>query len=162
MVPEQLRIAASSVCAAAALAFVVGCGSLTDPHADSARCEQTHEFGNSGCADVEGVVTYSGGDAAGWVNVFVRYVGGRTDSFGYATTATDANGRFRLRVTRYMVGPPAAGPDTASFFVIATDLRPLNRGLPPTVRDSVLTRVTIAPVGRRPETTTVSIVLVVP
>ena len=161
MVPEQLRITAGRACAAAALAFVVGCDSLTDPHADSARCEQTHEFGNSGCADVEGVVTYSGGDAAAGATVYTSNLTG-VEVLGHGRATTDANGRFRLRVTRFSGGPPAAGPDTASFFVIATDLRPLNRGLPPTVRDSVLTRVTIAPVGRRPETKTVTIVLVVP
>jgi hypothetical protein len=60
-----------------------------------------------------------------------------------------------------MVGdrPAGTGPDTISVYVIATDPLSAGVGIPATIRDSVLTTATVAPVGEIPEPAAVRITL---
>ncbi len=83
--------------------------------------------------------------------------------FNSAYQMTGSAGSFRLRLSR-MIGQPPAGavPDTLSVHVIASDPRSAGIGSPATVRDSVLTIVTVAPVGTIPQAAQVRITLQVP
>ena len=101
----------------AALA-VAGCR-VTEPDATPNECRQTYEFGNSGCADLVGVVTDESG--APLVGAYVGWLQTRPDRGIVGTpVAVASDGRFRLRVTR-MSGPvPVAGPDTVTAVVQAS------------------------------------------
>lgn len=81
-------------------------------------------------------------------------------TFNSTYSETDIDGRFRIRLSR-MVGdrPAGPGPDTVSVYVIATDPRSAGVGIPAAIRDSVLTTVTVAPVGEIPEPAAVRITL---
>lgn len=141
------------------LLAITACGSsLVDP--DSGPCSRTYEFGNTGCAEIEGTVLGSSDQVLPGIIVGP----GPPASGGFNTTyvTTDSDGRFRFRITRFAGGPPADGPDTTSLFVHAADPRSAGVNIPATVRDSVLAHVTIAPVGTAPEPTTVTIRLPTP
>lgn len=143
------------------IGLIVGCRNPTDL-ADSLACQQTYEFGNTGCFEIVGHVIGSRGQALAGISVGPRSALGQ-NVFGSAYQMTDSAGSFRLRSFR-MVGQPPAGavPETHSVYVIATDPRTAGLGSPATVRDSVLTIVTVAPVGTIPQAAQVRITLPVP
>jgi hypothetical protein len=147
------------VAIAAGLLTIAACNSLPiDPNGrlDARACEQTYEFGNSGCAEIEGAVLDRQDRALPGMIVGPRYVfPGAAFNTPYATT--DSAGRFRLRITRFGADAPAVGPDTVSLFVLAYDPRSSGLNVPATVRDSVMARVTVAPLGRVPVPASVTI-----
>lgn len=112
-------------------------------------CQQTFEFGNSGCADIQGNVLNSRDEGLSGIVVTSHFLPG-SDAFNGAPSTTDGAGRFTLRITRFIGAVPSSGPDTVSVFIVAADPRSAGVRIPATVRDSVLTRVTIAPVGTVP------------
>lgn len=126
---------------------------------DSRACQQsTGEFGNSGCFLVAGRVVGISGRTLGGIVVGVRPVSTNA-AFDppYQTTAQD--GHFQLRPSRMLTLPPATDPDTLSVYVIATDPTSAGVGVPASVRDSVLVRVTVAPVGTVPDSVDVRVTL---
>lgn len=143
------------------LTALAACGTVTGNQPDPRACRQTYEFGNTGCVDIAGQVVGSAGQPlAGMV------VGPGMMSTPVGLNAvydeTDANGRFEIRLTRFAGEPPRAGPDTLSLYVRALDPRSAGLDVPATVRESVLVRVTLAPVGSVPRTTSVVIRLPMP
>ncbi len=142
------------------IGLIVGCHNPTDP--GSLACQQTYEFGNTGCFEVAGQVIGSRGQALAGIWVGPRPVLGPS-RFNSAYRMTDSAGSFRLRLSRMIGRPPASAvPDTLSVYVIATDPRSTGIGSPATARDSVLTIVTVAPVGTIPQAAQVRITLQVP
>ena len=115
--------------------------------------------GNNGCIDVSGQVVGRSGKAQSFVEVAVHAAPGGAFVFG-SGTLTDAKGSFRIRSYRFSGEPPQAGkPDTLSIYSVATDRR---AGVVAGISDSVLTVVTVAPIGTVPSAQTVRITLPVP
>ena len=158
-----------SLATAAVLMLPVACGSPTDVRSEPRHCSRTSEFGNTGCADIEGVVLDASSHGVAGISVGARFLASPVvidravpGMLGDAAATTDRDGRFRLRITRYSGGPPSAGPDTLSVLVNAEDTRQIGGGVLPTVRGSVLTQVTLAPVGATPAVVTITIRLPLP
>jgi hypothetical protein len=129
---------------------------------DSAACEQTYEFGNSGCFEIKGDVKGLHGQSLAGIVVGPRYPVPRA-AFNTVYATSDSAGRFGFRISRFAgASPTVAGPDTISIYVVAADPRSAGVNVPATVQDSVLTVVTIAPVGAIPTPTTVHVTLPVP
>lgn len=133
-----------------------------DGGADPRACQQTYEFGNTGCLEVQGQVVSASGLPLAGMSVGPRPLPGpAVFNSDYATT--DAAGQFRIRLSRISGAPPPKGtPDTLSVYVVAADPRSADVGIPARVRDSVLTVVTIAPVGTIPTPAVVRVPLPVP
>ena len=141
---------------------MAGCGDPVGWRSNPQACRQTREFSNTGCVQVEGQVIGTTGQPLSGIFVTPRYLPG-SPTFDSPYEKTGADGRFRLRLTRYEPLPPGlTGPDTLSIFIGAADPRSASIGVPATVRDSVLIVVTIAPVGAVPEPVVVSITLPTP
>jgi hypothetical protein len=137
---------------------LVACGA-SEPSEDQSRCLQTFEFGNTGCAELAGVVTDPDGVPLAQAFVGLRDPGeaGRPISLisGYVTT--DSTGAYRLRAVRMAGEVPAEGPDTVTVWVRA--------GVPPPAEapsgtvgpmDSVLVTLELRPVGEPPVVTEVA------
>lgn len=143
-------------------------GSVTACHnpaetVDARECQQSYEFGNTGCFEVSGEVVGLRGQALDGIVVIPRPVPREYVGFSSPDQTTDVTGRFRIRPARMLGGPPAnAAPDTISVYLVAADPRSAGFEVPATVRDSVLCVVTVAPVGTIPTATEVRIVLPVP
>lgn len=137
------------------LALLAGCEELIGSREDEAVCQQTYEFGNTGCVDVEGLVTDRAGrpleGAYAGVARPVRAEPHVTLSGGFPRTS--AEGKYRLRVFR-MVGAPTTTPDTLSVWVRA--------GVPPDPpvvgvpgpADSAVVVLELSPVGTRAKVVT--------
>lgn len=152
----------SRVVPSALIGLLAGCHNPTE-NGDPRACEQTYEFGNTGCFEVSGQVVGLRGQALGGILVGPRPLAGPSASFNSAYRTTDSTGRFRVRLSRMVGTPPAnAAPDTLSVYVVGLDPRSAGLGVPPTARDSVLTVVTVAPVGAVPNSAEVRIILPVP
>jgi hypothetical protein len=128
---------------------------------DSQACRQTFEFGNTGCFEVGGQVVGSAGQPLSGIVVGPSYLPGR-DLFNTVYSTTDENGSFLFRVSRYEVPAVTLDPDTVSVYIRAADPRSAGPDSPASVRDSILTVVTIAPVDSIPVTQSVRITLPVP
>jgi hypothetical protein len=141
---------------------LAGCHNPAE-NGDPRACQQSFEFGNTGCFEVSGQVVGLRGQALGGISVGPQPVPGPNASFNSAYQTTDSTGRFQIRLSRMAGGPPANGaPDTISVYVVAVDLRSTGPGVPATIVDSVLTSVTLAPVGTVPSAAEVRIILPVP
>jgi hypothetical protein len=136
---------------------LVACGA-SEPSEDQSRCLQTFEFGNTGCAELAGVVTGPDGGPLAEAFVGLRDPGeaGRPITLisGYVTT--DSTGAYRLRAIRMAGEVPTEGPDTVTVWVWA--------GVPPPLdsptgtsgpMDSVLVTLELRPVGEPPVVTEV-------
>src|SRR3954471_14848877 len=137
---------------------LVACAA-SEPSQDQSRCLQTSEFGNTGCAELAGVVTDPEGVPLAQASVGVRDPGesGRPITLisGYVTT--DATGAYRLRAIRMAGEVPAEGPDTVTVWVRAAVPPPADA---PTgtsgPMDSVLVTLELRPVGETPVVTEVA------
>ena len=139
-----------------ALPLLLGCGrGLTDSR-DSRICPQTHEFGNYGCAAVEGGILGARSQPLAGISVGpgVSADGGQ---FNTPYVMTDSNGRFQLRLTRYARGTS----ESASVWIRAIVI-PAPAERVATIVDSALVRLRVAPVGQVPDTAHAAIVLPVP
>ena len=142
-VPSDCRLGAII----AGLMVLSACASSpARPDTDAQHCAQTYEFGNYGCTDIAGQVLGSAGQPLAGIYVGPRYLADR-DGFNAPYVTTDAEGLFRLRLTRFSAPPPAGEPDTVSLYVRASDPSSSGVDLPATIQDSVLVHVTVAPVG---------------
>jgi hypothetical protein len=122
------------------LVLLAACSDSTGE--DGSRCEQTHGFGNSGCADLTGTVVDPAGAPVRGARVVAHAPETRLVALAGGIAQTDAEGRFRLRVLR-MAGTPTT-PDTVTAWVRAA--RPFTGG-EPSPRDSVAVVLDISPVG---------------
>ena len=141
-VPLMLRFGAL----ATSVAVVGACTASTRSEVDPRLCQQTYEFGNSGCADITGQVLGPAGQPLSGMSVGPSYIPGR-EEFNSPFRDTDVDGRFRIRLHRFGAPPPAGNPDTVSLYIRATDPRSAGLNIPARVRDSVRIQVTVAPVG---------------
>lgn len=139
---------------------LLACGSMIDP-GDAGACQQTYEFGNSGCLEVTGQVVGPDGQPLAGIVVGPRYLPG-SDVFSGGHSTTDAAGAFSFRIWRMADFSPATGPDTLSLWVHGADPRSAGLGIPATVRDSVLVQATVSPIGTIPTPTTVRLTLSAP
>ena len=136
--------------------LLLGCSrGLTDSR-DSHICPQTHEFGNYGCAAIEGGVLGARSQPLAGISVGpgVSADGGQ---FNTPYVTTDGTGRFQLRLTRYA----HAMSESASVWIHATVI-PTPAERVATIFDSVLVRLRVASVGQVPDTAHVTIILPVP
>jgi hypothetical protein len=148
-------------CLLALLAAGAGCRNPADV-GGSRACQQSYEFGNTGCFEVSGRVVGSRGQALAGMSVGPRPLPG-PHLFNADYGTTDAAGRFRIRLSRMVGSPPSRpAPDTLSVYVVAADRHSAGLGMPAIIRDSVLTQVTVAPIGTVPEPAEVRIVLPIP
>lgn len=131
---------------AVATAVLLAC---SDPTGPDSPCQQTFEFGNFGCAEVVGTVTGLSGQPLPGRPVFVKVIPhGASYSGGFVRA--DAQGRFRTRIFRMTQPVTPLVPDTFSVWVVAIDLASAELPDPVDIRDSVLRRLTLTPVGQRP------------
>jgi hypothetical protein len=136
---------------------LVACGA-SEPSEDQSRCLQTFEFGNTGCAELAGVVTDPDGVPLAQASVGLRDPGesGRPVTLVSGYVTTDATGAYRLRAIRMAGEVPAVGPDTVTVWVRAAVPPPADApsgtvGL----SDSVLVTLELRPVGETPVVTEV-------
>jgi hypothetical protein len=147
----------------AAAVWVAGCNLFTGAEEDPARCNQTYEFSNFGCARM--VVIYQPPprpwpqQGYRW-DVRVRTAREGTGADAVVAQAPDSLGTA-LKLIRWE--PPEPGSqDTSSVWVIARlleDTRAVNVPLPDFAADSVLHVARFAPVGSRPPVDTIRLTL---
>jgi hypothetical protein len=131
-----------SVLSLAAVLACAGCGS-TEP-GGVARCPQTAEFGNFGCAVVAGTVRDAAGvPLAGAVVTLVPPTG---DAQAYDTPleVSGAQGEFRVEIHRFEAPDPVPSADTVPLYLRAT------LEVDPPAADSVLVRAIFVPVDSIP------------
>jgi hypothetical protein len=134
------------------VALGVGCGA-SEPSDDPSRCGTTGEFGNTGCAEVAGLVTDANGGASSGAYVSVQ---GAVDperviSLVHVPAQSSSAGAYKLRAIRMDGEIPTSGPDTVTVWVRAVVL-PLP-GTPvgtPGASDSVQATLEIRPLGAAP------------
>lgn len=141
--------------------FALGCSSpsLVD---DSRTCQQTYEFGNSGCVEVAGAVVNAEGRPLRNVAVGAHAVSGDVGMTGTGQI-TDSTGQFRFRLMRiFVLRQPSVLRDPVSIYVVASDIGSATNGGPARVRDSVIATPTFAAVGQVPVMSHVRVVLATP
>ena len=145
------------------MTLLAACRDLTgNDKGDPDACQQTYEFGNTGCFEVQGQVVGARGQPLRGIYVGLRPLA-KPNVFDSRGGTTDSAGEFRIRLSRVLGMPPVdQTSDTLSVYVLAADLRSASVGAPPQVRDSVLAKATIAPVGVVPFPAIVRVVLPVP
>jgi hypothetical protein len=145
-----------------AAVWVAGCNPFTGAEEDPARCNQTYEFGNFGCARI--VVVYQPPprpwpQGYRW-DVRVRAAREGTGADAIFAQAPDSLGT-PLKLIRWY--PPEPGSqDTSSVWVVARlleDHGAVNVPLPVFAADSVLHVARFAPVGSRPPVDTIRLTL---
>jgi len=122
----------------------------------SPTCPQTYEFGNYGCVVFAGRVIGTQDQPLTGVLVGPR-PGADGGQFNGDLDATDANGHFQFRLSRFARSPS----ESASVWIRATVIPTLGDSVA-TIFDSVLVRVRVAPVGQVPDTARLVIRLPVP
>ena len=125
---------------------------------EGGACPQTYEFGNYGCAEVRGRVLGSEGQPLEGALVGPRYFTGTEGGYNTYFTTTDSAGRFSFRITRFSPRSATVDPDPFSIYVRAS-VRPPAGGSAPLASDSILTRLTLAPIGSVPVPAIVTIQL---
>lgn len=127
----------------------------TAPEQDAARCEQTYEFGNYGCADVTGSVFDSSHHAQAAADVHVLGPAEPTASRGVASAwvQSGSDGTFRLRVRQISAAASDTGLDTITVWIRAARPPATTDAIGPS--DSTLALLTIHPVGQLPKVTAV-------
>ena len=141
------------------LALLSGCNGSTGPARDPRACQQTAEFGNDGCADLEGQVVGRCGHPLAGVVVGLREGAGGSPFHG-PIAQTDTRGYFGLRLTRF--SGPVLTPDTVSLWIGAAVVPPPPPQMAAFAGDSVLVRLTVAPIGQVPAPAVVTISLPIP
>jgi len=137
-----------------AAAALLGCG-LFNQH-DSRSCPQTYEFGNYGCAIVQGRVV--GAQNQPLQSISVGPVGSADgERFGAAYVSTDGTGAFQVRLIQHL----PSSSDSASVWIRATLIPTPAEGVA-TIFDSALVHLRIVPVGQIPDTAYLVITLPVP
>lgn len=147
-----------------ALASAAGCRGILGggEEEDDSLCRQTYEFGNYGCALVEGrVVDPRGAPVAGaYVGLWAPEDGDR-GGYNFPTLRTGADGRFAMEVQRFTQPPVIPSPDTVTMYLHASV--PSGGPADPVYRsDSVAVVLHVMPVGARAVTTHADVTVPVP
>lgn len=141
----------------AAAILSIGCAGATTK-ADPRLCEQTYEFGNTGCFEISGRVLDRNQRPIERAIISAGPVADSTGEhrgFASAVGYTDHNGQFQVRAHRMFSMPG----DTANTFRVKVLVA---RPDPVLVKDSAFTAVTVAPVGSPANTVVVNFTLAVP
>lgn len=120
-------------------AFLPSCDSPTD--VERGLCPQTYEFGNHGCAVVEGVVTDGEGDPVR--GMIVGPAGALRSCCDAPYVDSDEDGRYRFVVHWYAPVDGGAAPTKLEDAWVLAQTPPLG------AVDSVRTTLQFAPVGER-------------
>ena len=144
--------------AGAALLSLLACRSTAEP---SRACQQTYEFGNSGCLEVTGQVVGLRGQPLRGISVVAKVASDRIMFAGGGAT-TDSTGAFAIRAARMAGDRPAMGPDTLSVWIVGADPATAGVSVPARVRDSILVQATLSPVGDIPTPSVVRLMLPAP
>ena len=153
----------NSIPAAICAVALCACGTDEPPENEvGSRCLQTHEFGNTGCAELTGLVTQGEGvPAQAFVNVQGPAQSGRPIVLVSGYVGIDSTGLFRLRAIRYAGEVPPEGPDTVTVWVRAAVPPPSDAPTgTPGPMDSVLATLELRPVGEEPVVTEVGTIVV--
>ena len=148
---------------AALLTATVGCGS--EPSGDPAQCQQTYEFGNTGCAELTGRVTDESGQpiAGAYVSVQSAVDSSRAITLVGAEIQTDPSGAYQLRAIRFDGEASSDGPDTVTVWVRAVVPPPITEPVGTSGSgDSVQATLEIRSVGELPAVTQVADIVVRP
>jgi hypothetical protein len=134
------------------VALGLGCNG-SEPSDDLSRCGTTGEFGNTGCAEVAGLVTDAdGGPVSGaYMSVQGAADPARMISLVYRPVRSSSAGAYQLRAIRMGGEVPSSGPDTVTVWVRA--VVPPPSGAPDGtagVSDSVQATLELRPVGAAP------------
>jgi hypothetical protein len=135
---------------------LTNCGGPTAP---SLACGQTHEFGNLGCAEVDGRVVDQQQRPLAGVSVGPHYVALGHRAFTGIYVTSDSAGQFSFRVSEMVRDQSMAGPDTVTAYVVAESDPRQQR---PLALDSTLVVLRVTPVGMIPTPTAVTITLAAP
>lgn len=126
-------------------AVTVIIGGCSDEGPASNACPQTYEFGNFGCARIQGVVRNAAGGALA-ARVSLSPAGETPNTFDSPTRDTDADGSYQLEIHNYGPTSITGSTDTVPMYVRA--FVP-SSGSP--VGDSVLVEMMFVPVGEVPQ-----------
>jgi hypothetical protein len=140
-------------CAAAAM--LAACSDGSGP--GFGTCPQTYEFGNFGCAKVEGVVRDVTGNPIAGARVSLTPAEDTPNTFDSPMDNTDASGAYSLEIHDY----GTAGRDGPPPEPVAMNLRAfLTTGEdPPPMSDLIPVSLEFAPVGELPEVLEVDITI---
>jgi hypothetical protein len=141
----------------AATAVLVSCSDGSEP--GSGTCPQTYEFGNFGCARVEGVVRDAAGAPLGNVRVVLSLAEEVPNSFDTPVHDTDATGAYALEIHDYgSDGRHAPPPDPVPMNLQAFLLTGSPEDPAPS-SDLIPVNLQFAPVGELPEVLEVNITI---
>ena len=151
------------VSACVLLPLVVGLACNSPSQVDnSGACQQTFEFGNSGCVELSGEVVNAVGRPLRNIGVAAHAISGDVGLTGIGLV-TDSTGQFRFRLMRmFVLRQPSMLRDTVSIYVVASDIGSASSDGTARIRDSVIATPTFAPVGDVPVATHVRVVLASP
>jgi hypothetical protein len=131
---------------------LVSCSEGTGTGSDA--CPQTFEFGNYGCARIQGTVRNAAGEPIQNARVSVGPPADVPNSYDSPSVDTDATGVYSLEIHQY--GPPVTpkAADTVAMYLRAFLL---SEGAP--VGDSLPVQMIFVPVGTVPDVTETDITL---
>jgi hypothetical protein len=134
------------------VALGLGCGG-SEPSDDLSRCGSTGEFGNTGCAEVTGLVSHADGGAVrgAYMSVQGAVDPDRAISLVYGPVQSSSAGAYKLRAIRMGGEVPTSGPDTVTVWVrAAVPPPPGTADGTPGASDSIQATLEIRPVGAMP------------
>lgn len=131
-------------CGALLLAAVAACSVISpDDDNDPDLCPQT-EFGNYGCARVEGRVLSAAGEPVSGAFVALLAAGEDRGEYNVPVEKTGADGRFKLEVRRVYQPPQTPTVSDTATMKLRADLAVAGEGM---VTDSVPVVMHFSPVG---------------
>jgi hypothetical protein len=138
----------------AATTVLVSCSDGSGP--GSGTCPQTYEFGNFGCARVEGVVRDAAGTPLANVRVSLSPVEEVPNTFDAPRHDTDATGAYSLEIHDYGSDGPPPDPVPMNLRAFLLTGSPEE---PAPASDLIPVNMQFAPVGELPEVLEVNITI---
>jgi hypothetical protein len=142
------------------IALLAGCSDGSGP--DSGGCPQTYEFGNFGCARVEGVVRDTAGTPIANASVVLLPADGVPNTFNSPARDTDAHGNYSLEIKDYGGEGVHPLPEPVPMNLRAYLLDPAVENAVVIASELVPVTLRFAPVGETPEVARVDITIPVP
>jgi hypothetical protein len=125
--------------------LALACSSTTEP--DPSICQQTYEFGNFGCGDVNGLVLTRAGTPASGAYLSLRLETLQDGNSPLnALARADTLGRYSMRATWMFLTANGVRPDSAMVWVYAA--MPTQPGQP-RIADSIQVIARFSAVGER-------------
>jgi len=134
--------------------FLSACSDGPGPVSDA--CPQTYEFGNLGCARVQGVVRDAGGNPVAGARLTMFPPEGTPNLYDTPMDDTEADGSYSLEIHDH--GGPDLAPSPVPMYLYAALLGDVG----PIAPDSHLVNLEFAPVGEVPEVLQADITLNLP